>query len=104
MKAGLLRRPTCRADTPFTLDMYHNAVDLGIKVSKAFDVVNSPLSVTLSKKYDSTIYSKAAIHLFRLLKGENKALCHVSQQDAWESISLQPGNPVSWLTMKGGIK
>lgn len=73
-------------------------------VSKAFEFVNSPLSVRLSKKYDSTIYSKAAIHLFRLLKGENKSLCQLSQEDAWETIFRQPGNPVTWLTMKGGIR
>ena len=73
-------------------------------VENAFDFVDSPLTVKLSEQYGSTIYPKAAIHLFKFLKGENKSLRHLSREDAWETISRQPGNPVAWLRMKGGIK
>jgi hypothetical protein len=73
-------------------------------VEKAFDFVNSPFSVKLSNRFDSAVYPKAAIHLFRFAKGENQSLRHLSQDDAWEAISRQPGNPISWLKMKGGIR
>lgn len=70
----------------------------------AFDFVDSPLSVKLSERFEPTVYAKAAIHLFRLVRGESKSLCHLSQDEAWETISKQAGNPVNWLKMKGGIR
>ncbi len=81
----------------------YNNIDMAF-VEKPFEFANSPLSVRLSKRYDSAIYAKAAIHLFKMLNGENKSLRHLLQDDAWATISRQPGNPVNWLKMKGGIK
>jgi hypothetical protein len=60
--------------------------------------------VKLAKRFDSTVYPKAAIHLFKFVKGESKSLRHLPQDDTWETISRQPGNPVGWLKMKSGIR
>jgi hypothetical protein len=65
-------------------------------VEKAFDFVDSPLSVRLSKQLDATVYAKAAVHLFRVVRGENKSLRLLSQDDAWETISRQPGNTTTF--------
>lgn len=73
-------------------------------VEKAFECVNSPLTVRLSASFGSTVYSQAAIHLFKFITGEHQSLRHLTQEEAWETISRQPGNPVNWLRMKGGIR
>jgi hypothetical protein len=62
------------------------------------------MSVRLSAKFDESIYPKAAIHLFKLIKGESKSLVHLTQNEAWEAISRQPGDPVNWLKSRGRIK
>jgi hypothetical protein len=73
-------------------------------VENCFEIINSPMTVRLSANFDATIYPRAAIHLFKLVKGESQSLTHLTQDDAWETISRQPGNPLSWLKMRGGIR
>jgi len=74
----------------------YNAVDLGC-VSKAFDVVNSPLSVTLSRKYDATIYPKAAIHLFKLFGNRRAKGTHIGAEKGptWKG-EVVPGGGGGW--------
>jgi hypothetical protein len=43
------------------------------------------------------------LQLFRL-DSLHEFQCGRCQVDAWETIFRQPGKPVGWLTMKGGIK
>jgi hypothetical protein len=81
----------------------YDQIDLEF-VSKAFEFVNSPLTDELSQKYEPTLYAKAAIHLFKFLRGENKSLRHLTQQGAWESIAQQPENPIEWLKVKRGFR
>jgi hypothetical protein len=73
-------------------------------VENAFDTINSPLSVKLFERFDSTVYSRAAIHLFKYLNGEGSSLRHLSQEDAWLAISKGPDDPIGWLKTNGGIR
>lgn len=81
----------------------YDGIDSGF-VEKAFEFVNSPLTVRLSASFDATIYPKAAIHLFKFLTSEHQSLRHLPREEAWEMISRQPGNPVDWLRLRGGIR
>lgn len=105
--ADFKQRVAAATHSPTRQAIYHgqgfDQIDFDF-VNKPFEFVNSPLSVQLSKRFDSTVYAKAAIHLFRVLREENKSLQHLPQQEAWEAISQQPGNAIVWLKMKGGIR
>jgi hypothetical protein len=47
----------------------YDLVDLAF-VENASELVNSPLSDKLSQRFDSTVYPKTVIHLFKFLQGE----------------------------------
>jgi len=73
-------------------------------VNQAFQFINSPLSVRLATRFEPDVYAKAAIHLFKILSGKSQSLQKLSQDQAWECISTQPGNAIAWLKMKGAIR
>jgi hypothetical protein len=71
---------------------------------KAFQFIDSPLTKRLLEKYADDLYLKAAVHLFKFLRGETRSLQQLSQDEAWEEIARQPGSPLNWITMKGGLQ
>jgi len=91
------------AKTAIYLGTSEDPIDAKI-VESAFDFVNSPLTLRLSKRFDSAIYAKAAIHLFKFLAGEYKSLRPQPQDEAWDSISRLPGDPVAWLRSHGAVR
>ncbi len=65
--------------------------------------LNSPLSQWLAGRYRPGIYSKAARHLYGLLRGERPSLRRLPRPDAWDAIAAVPGGAREWLVMKGAV-
>lgn len=70
----------------------------------AFAVINSPLTVRLSKKYSSTIYAKLAMHSFDLLCGAAEPLTGHQPEYAWKKIARLPDDAIARLAASGGLR
>lgn len=71
---------------------------------EGFEAADSPLTGRLSERYDPAIFAKAAIHLWKLLRGEAQSLRGLSQDEAWERIAKQPGDAISWVCHRAGVQ
>jgi hypothetical protein len=72
-------------------------------LNEEFSAADAPLTVRLASKHDPSLFAQAAVHLCKLLKGEVRSLRGMSQDEAWETISQQPGDAIGWICMRGGL-
>jgi hypothetical protein len=63
-------------------------------IMDAFRYVNSPLTDSLRKRFDSSVYAKAVLHFADRLDGRGRSLAGVSRNKGWSIIASRAGNAI----------
>lgn len=72
--------------------------------NNAFAVIHSPLTVSLSKNFPSSLYAKLAVHAYDLLCGRAESLTAHPQDYAWKKIARLPDDAIARLAANGGLR